>query len=78
VVSDVEMPRLDGYGLLSQIRAKPEHSKLPVVMLTSRSGDKHRRLAMNLGATGYFTKPYQERELINTLRELTQAQGSEI
>jgi chemotaxis protein histidine kinase CheA/CheY-like chemotaxis protein len=78
VVSDVEMPRLDGYGLLSQIRAKPEHSKLPVIMLTSRSGDKHRRLAMNLGATGYFTKPYQERELVNTLRELTQVQGGDM
>ncbi|WP_412973443.1 response regulator [Pseudanabaena sp. PCC 6802] len=76
VVSDIEMPRLDGYGLLSQIRAKPEYGKLPVIMLTSRSGDKHRRLAMNLGATGYFTKPYQERELIETLRELTQPKSN--
>lgn len=71
VISDVEMPRLDGYGLLVRIRGNESLSQLPVVMLTSRSSDKHRQIAMNLGATAYFCKPYQEQELVQTLKQLT-------
>ncbi len=70
VISDIEMPRLDGFGLLAQIRSHPLHNQLPVIMLTSRSGDKHRQLAHTLGATGYFSKPFQEQELIQSLRQL--------
>ena len=43
-------------------------STFPVVMLTSRSGDKHRQLAMNMGATGYFSKPFQQQELLQPLQ----------
>jgi len=71
VISDVEMPRLDGYGLLARLRKEPQFKQLPVVMLTSRSGDKHRQLAMNLGATDYFSKPFEEEALIQTIRKLT-------
>ncbi|AFY69545.1 CheA signal transduction histidine kinase [Thalassoporum mexicanum PCC 7367] len=70
IVSDIEMPRLDGYGLLANLRADRGYDQLPIVMLTSRSGDKHRQLAMNLGATEYFTKPYQEKTLVDTLKKL--------
>jgi chemotaxis protein histidine kinase CheA len=73
IVSDIEMPRLDGYGLLANLRADSQYDRLPIVMLTSRSGDKHRMLAMNLGATEYFTKPYQEKTLVETLKKLTSA-----
>jgi CheY-like chemotaxis protein/signal transduction histidine kinase len=73
IVSDIEMPRLDGYGLLANLRADSKYAQLPIVMLTSRSGDKHRSLAMNLGATEYFTKPYQEKTLVETLKRLTSA-----
>ncbi len=70
VLSDVEMPRLDGYGLLSQIKSEPQLQYLPVVMLTSRSGDKHRDLAISLGAAEYFTKPFTEDELMQCLKKL--------
>lgn len=71
VICDIEMPRLDGYGVLEELREAPEWSELPILMLTSRSSEKHRKLAMNLGATAYFVKPYNEQELLLSLRELT-------
>ena len=69
IVCDVEMPRMDGYSFLSKLRSRPEYADVPVTMLTSRSGEKHRRLAMNLGATAYFSKPYQERVLLQKLKD---------
>ncbi|MCP2732224.1 response regulator [Limnofasciculus baicalensis] len=72
VICDIEMPRLDGYGFLARIKSEPGFSDLPVAMLTSRSGDKHRQLAMTLGASAYFPKPYNERDLLATLRGLIQ------
>jgi two-component system, chemotaxis family, sensor histidine kinase and response regulator PixL len=70
VICDVEMPRLDGYGVLSAIKSRSEFRDLPIAMLTSRSSEKHRKLAMNLGATAYFSKPYNEPELLQTLAGL--------
>lgn len=70
VICDIEMPRLDGYGFLARVKSDPAFSQLPIAMLTSRSGDKHRHLAMTLGATAYFSKPYNEQELLKTLKEV--------
>jgi chemosensory pili system protein ChpA (sensor histidine kinase/response regulator) len=70
VICDIEMPRLDGYGFLARIKSDPAFSDLPIAMLTSRTGDKHRQLAMTLGAAAYFSKPYNERELLRTMRQL--------
>ncbi len=72
IICDIEMPRLDGFGLLTRLKANPTLRHLPIAMLTSRSGEKHRQLAMNLGATAYFSKPYNEQELLQTLAEMTQ------
>ncbi|MGI0491246.1 hybrid sensor histidine kinase/response regulator [Alkalinema pantanalense CENA528] len=72
VVCDVEMPRLDGFGLLTRLKADDTLRSLPVAMLTSRSGDKHRRMATGLGAAAYFTKPYNEQDLLKTLKILVQ------
>ena len=72
VICDIEMPRLDGYGVLEEIRERAEFAQLPIVMLTSRSNEKHRKLAMNLGASAYFSKPYNEQELLDKLAELLQ------
>ncbi|ACB53665.1 CheA signal transduction histidine kinase [Crocosphaera subtropica ATCC 51142] len=69
VISDIEMPRLDGYGLLSHLKSNPLFQPLPVIMLTSRSGDKHRQLAMNLGACAYFSKPFKETNLLTTIKQ---------
>ena len=64
VVCDIEMPNMNGFEFLGQRRQDPQLSKIPVAMLTSRSNDKHRWLAMRLGATAYFTKPYLEQEFL--------------
>jgi chemosensory pili system protein ChpA (sensor histidine kinase/response regulator) len=70
VICDIEMPRLDGYGFLARIKSDPAYEQLPIAMLTSRTGDKHRQLAMTLGASAYFSKPYNERELLTTLKTI--------
>lgn len=70
VICDIEMPRLDGYGFLARVKSDPTFSELPIAMLTSRSGDKHRQLAMTLGASAYFSKPYNERELLKIMKQL--------
>ncbi|MEM9216386.1 MAG: hybrid sensor histidine kinase/response regulator [Cyanobacteria bacterium P01_F01_bin.150] len=74
VICDVEMPRVDGYGVLDNLRSQPQFQDLPILMLTSRSSNKHRKLAMNLGASAYFSKPYNEQELMQNLAALMQAQ----
>lgn len=78
VICDIEMPRLDGYGFLARIKSDAKFSTLPIAMLTSRSGDKHRQLAMTLGASAYFSKPYNERELLLTLKQLITENPQEI
>ena len=70
IICDIEMPRLDGYGFLSRAKSNAAYKNIPVIMLTSRSGDKHRKLAMNLGANAYFSKPFKEKKLLETLSEL--------
>ncbi len=71
VISDVEMPRLDGYGLLEEVKNKKEFDSLPIIMLTSRSNEKHKKIALNLGASNYFSKPFNEQELLQNLELLT-------
>ncbi|MBU7582334.1 MAG: hybrid sensor histidine kinase/response regulator [Nostoc sp. TH1S01] len=70
VICDIEMPRLDGYGFLGKVKNNGGLKNIPVAMLTSRSSDKHRQLAMQLGARAYFSKPYNEQELLRTLEQL--------
>ncbi|WP_295618349.1 response regulator [Chamaesiphon sp. GL140_3_metabinner_50] len=70
VVCDVEMPRMDGYGFLATVKGAAQFKNIPVLMLTSRSGDKHRKIAMNLGASAYFAKPFKEQELLASLSQL--------
>jgi CheY-like chemotaxis protein len=67
---DIEMPRMDGYQLLATLRSQAEHHDTPIVMVTSRAGDKHRQKAMQLGATDYVVKPYQDDELLSLIRRL--------
>jgi chemotaxis family two-component system sensor histidine kinase/response regulator PixL len=70
VVCDIEMPNMNGFEFLGARRQDPYLSKIPVVMLTSRSNDKHRWLAMQLGATAYFTKPYLEQEFVTAIKQI--------
>lgn len=76
VVCDIEMPNMNGFEFLGQRRQDPQLSKIPVVMLTSRSNDKHRWLAMRLGATAYFTKPYLEQEFLVAIKHIIDEQKS--
>ena len=70
IICDVEMPRLDGFGFLAHVKNNPDLKDIPVMMLTSRSGEKHRKIAANLGANAYFTKPFQEQLLLQTIESL--------
>lgn len=70
VISDIEMPRLDGFGLLKDIRSHSRWHSLPVAMLTSRENELHRQKAALLGATNYFTKPFQPEELLKAIASL--------
>ena len=70
VLADIEMPRLDGYGLLMSLRSQPATADLPVLMLTSRTAERHRTRAMELGANGYLTKPYRPEDVAAALRSV--------
>jgi chemosensory pili system protein ChpA (sensor histidine kinase/response regulator) len=68
VLSDIEMPRMDGFDLLRNIRADAQFGDLPVIMITSRIAQKHREHALQLGANHYLGKPYAEEELLALVR----------
>jgi len=75
---DIEMPRMDGYELAMHMKADPRLRDVPIIMITSRSGDKHRQRAFDIGVDRYLGKPYQEAELLVQITEvLEQRVGAE-
>jgi len=70
VLLDMEMPRMDGFELLTILRGQEQFASLPVVMLTSRAADKHRRKAFELGATEFLVKPYQDEALVAVINRV--------
>jgi chemosensory pili system protein ChpA (sensor histidine kinase/response regulator) len=64
LLTDLEMPNMNGLELTAHVRSRPELAELPVIMITSRSMDKHRRQAMSSGVNTYLTKPYTDQELL--------------
>jgi chemotaxis protein histidine kinase CheA/ActR/RegA family two-component response regulator len=70
VFCDIEMPRMDGLELLSRMQKDSLLSELPIAMLTSRGADRHRQMAYQLGARGYFTKPYLEEQLLEAAQRM--------
>ncbi len=64
IISDIEMPRMDGFDLVRNIRADKRLGTLPVIMITSRTAEKHRNYALEIGASNYLGKPYDEDELL--------------
>jgi chemotaxis protein histidine kinase CheA/CheY-like chemotaxis protein len=70
IFCDIEMPRMDGLDLLSRLQKDARLKDIPVAMLTSRGADRHRQSAIQLGAKGYFTKPYLEEELLSASKRL--------
>jgi chemosensory pili system protein ChpA (sensor histidine kinase/response regulator) len=78
LLSDIEMPRMDGFDLLRNVRADPALAGLPVVMITSRTAQKHRELAATLGANHYLGKPYGEEELLSLVAQHAGAAAPDI
>jgi chemosensory pili system protein ChpA (sensor histidine kinase/response regulator) len=67
---DIEMPRMDGYELATYIRNDSRLQGIPIIMITSRTGEKHRQRAMDIGVNQYLGKPYQESELLEEINRL--------
>ena len=70
VLLDIEMPRMDGYEVAQNMRSDPRLKDVPIIMITSRTGDKHRQRAMDIGVNRYLGKPYQEPELMRIVFDL--------
>ncbi len=67
MISDIEMPGMNGFKFLSHRLQNPAWQQIPVIMLTSRSSEKYQQIAIELGANGYLTKPYLDREILNAV-----------
>jgi chemosensory pili system protein ChpA (sensor histidine kinase/response regulator) len=74
---DIEMPRMDGYELATAMKADPRLRDVPIIMITSRSGDKHRQRAFDIGVDRYLGKPYQEADLLAQIAEVLDARALE-
>ena len=70
IFCDIEMPKMNGLELLSSIQKDSQLSEVPVAMLTSRGADRHQQLAAKLGASGYFIKPYTEKDLLDAAQRM--------
>jgi len=70
ILLDIEMPRMDGYEVASHVRNDPRLQDVPIVMITSRVGEKHRARAIELGVDEYLGKPYQEAQLLQAIEPL--------
>ncbi|MEP7212866.1 MAG: response regulator [Acidobacteriota bacterium] len=73
ILSDIEMPRMDGYELVSTLKRTEGLSEIPVIMITSRAGEKHREKAFEVGVTGYLAKPYEEVDLLALVEQFGRA-----
>ena len=70
---DIEMPRMDGFELATYMRNDERLKNIPIIMITSRTGTKHKDRAKEIGVEQYLGKPYQEEELMNNINELLKA-----
>ncbi|HXH03752.1 MAG TPA: Hpt domain-containing protein [Candidatus Competibacteraceae bacterium] len=77
-ILDIEMPRMDGFEVVAHIRNQPHLRHLKVIMVTSRSGEKHRERATKLGVDDYLIKPYQEEEMMGSIRKLLGQRAQEL
>lgn len=75
VFCDIEMPRMDGLELLSRMQKDDVLDQVPIAMLTSRGADRHRQMAIDLGAKGYFTKPYLEEVLLDAAQRMLKGEN---
>ena len=71
IVLDIEMPRMDGFEVANHVRHNTRLKHVPIIMITSRTGEKHRERALSIGVNEYMGKPFQEQALIATLNKLS-------
>ncbi|SKA76129.1 Chemotaxis protein histidine kinase CheA [Thiothrix eikelboomii] len=68
ILMDIEMPRMDGFEVLETVRQNPDWNHVPIIMISSRTADKHQQRAEQLGANSFLGKPYQNQELMALIR----------
>jgi chemosensory pili system protein ChpA (sensor histidine kinase/response regulator) len=78
ILLDIEMPRMDGYEFASHVRNDKRFADVPIIMITSRVGDKHRARAIELGVNDYLGKPYQDSQLLDAVRRQLEDKGIEL
>ena len=67
IITDLEMPKLNGFEVIQGLRSREQTQRTPVIVMTTRAGDKHRQMALNIGASSYIAKPVEERALIQEI-----------
>jgi len=77
ILTDIEMPRMNGYELMAHLRQDPATRRIPVMVLTSRAGAKHKERALKEGAAAFLTKPVQEEQLLTAVAELIGTSAAE-
>lgn len=70
VITDINMPRLDGFGVIEGVRASPSHASVPILVLTTESGRDLKDRARAAGATGWIVKPFDDARLIDTINRV--------
>ena len=75
ILLDIEMPRMDGYEFATHVRNDERVSDVPIIMITSRVGDKHRARAIEIGVNDYLGKPYQDSQLLEAIQRLLEERG---
>ena len=75
ILLDIEMPRMDGYEFATHVRNDERISDVPIIMITSRVGDKHRARAIEIGVNDYLGKPYQDSQLLAAIQRLLDEKG---
>ncbi len=70
VITDINMPRMNGFGLIEALRAQPHRKNLPILVLTTESSDEKKQKARNAGATGWIVKPFNPEKLAAAIRRV--------
>ncbi|SDC32863.1 two-component system, chemotaxis family, response regulator CheY [Sphingomonas sp. YR710] len=71
MITDINMPRMDGFGLIEALRARPGHRDLPILVLTTESSDQKKARAREAGATGWIVKPFDPEKLASAIRRVS-------
>lgn len=71
IITDINMPRLDGYGFIEGVRRDPQHRATPILVLSTESDAAKKQRAREAGATGWIVKPFNTEKLVDALRRVT-------